>query len=538
MVKIAIIYCLLHTFSLAAISRPRGVSISMSSFYLGQSENFSCLDSSRVIPFDYVNDDYCDCLDGSDEPGTSACINGKFHCTNAGYIPNNIPSSRVNDGYCDCCDGTDEYDGIIMCPNKCKELGKQAQEERMKIQKMQMEGFGKKQEFINEGNAAIEEKKNKLIDLENLRVAAEQKKNEMEAWKTEAEIPEKAAKEAHEKAWEEEKNKLLSEQDQNNANNAFLELDENKDQLLSVDEMKTHSEFDIDSDGTVSDDEAKEYMEDVAEADYKHFVEKMWPNIKEIYNKNKSAKVPEADTTITAPDVTSTEAPEKAEAESTATDSSSSIGEGDDDDEDGEGDDYEEDDNDEEAEKKKVKEETEKDSSPQMPEYDEATKKLIESAEHAREELNEADKTLREIEKSISDVKKVLDLDLGTENEYYTLYGKCFEFTDREYVYTLCPFDRATQRSKSGGMETSLGHWGLWDGLQSDIYSKQKYDRGQNCWNGPDRSVKVHLECGIENQLKAASEPNRCEYAFIFATPARCSKPDPFSTGFGPKDEL
>lgn len=55
-------------------------------------------------------------------------------------------------------------------------------------------------------------------------------------------------------------------------------------------------------------------MEDVAEADYNHFVEKMWPNIKEIYNKNKSAKVPEADTTITAPDVTSTEVPEKAEA--------------------------------------------------------------------------------------------------------------------------------------------------------------------------------------------------------------------------------
>lgn len=49
---------------------------------------------------------------------------------------------------------------------------------------------------------------------------------------------------------------------------------------------------------------------------------------------------------------------------------------------------------------------------------------------------------------------------------------------------------------------------------------------------------QVHLECGIENQLQAASEPNRCEYAFIFATPARCSKPDPFSTGFGPKDEL
>lgn len=33
------------------------------------SGQFVCLDGLRSIPFAWVNDDYCDCFDGSDEPG-------------------------------------------------------------------------------------------------------------------------------------------------------------------------------------------------------------------------------------------------------------------------------------------------------------------------------------------------------------------------------------------------------------------------------------------------------------------------------------
>lgn len=55
------------------------------------------------------------------------------------------------------------------------------------------------------------------------------------------------------------------------------------------------------------------------------------------------------------------------------------------------------------------------------------------------------------------DIKKVLEQDLGPSTEYYSLMDQCFDFTDREYTYTLCPFDRAAQRSKHGGAETSLG---------------------------------------------------------------------------------
>ena len=56
-----------------------------------------------------------------------------------------------------------------------------------------------------------------------------------------------------------------------------------------------------------------------------------------------------------------------------------------------------------------------------------------------------------------SDINNFLGMDLGQEEEFFPLKDNCYEYTDREYTYKLCPFDRASQRSKDGGSETSLG---------------------------------------------------------------------------------
>lgn len=64
---------------------------------------FTCLDGKRTIAVTSINDDYCDCPDGSDEPGTSACEGvgeGWFHCKNEGHVPGKVRRSRVNDGIC------------------------------------------------------------------------------------------------------------------------------------------------------------------------------------------------------------------------------------------------------------------------------------------------------------------------------------------------------------------------------------------------------------------------------------------------------
>ncbi|XP_016844650.1 uncharacterized protein LOC100118043 [Nasonia vitripennis] len=103
---------------------------------------FVCFSTKEELDYIKVNDDYCDCpLDGSDEPGTSACNNGVFYCEKVSKKSAvKIPSYKVNDGVCDCCDGSDEWlevpvldannvsgDGplsyrITQCNNLCKDV--------------------------------------------------------------------------------------------------------------------------------------------------------------------------------------------------------------------------------------------------------------------------------------------------------------------------------------------------------------------------------------------------------------------------------
>uniref|UniRef100_A0A914V9V6 EF-hand domain-containing protein n=1 Tax=Plectus sambesii TaxID=2011161 RepID=A0A914V9V6_9BILA len=215
------------------VDRPRGVPLSRKALY-DSSKEFKCFDGLLTIPFDQVNDDYCDCKDGSDEPGTSACPNGRFTCVNLGHRPIEIPSGRVNDQLCDCCDGSDEYSGLVQCPNICDELGKQAREESERRAAVTKEGFAKRQEMAKEGQKLRQEMQTKLEGLKKDRDALQPQRDQLDTKKQEAERLEKEAKDKHREAHEavkEEKRRLQ-------ATEAFKALDVNGDSKITLEEIK------------------------------------------------------------------------------------------------------------------------------------------------------------------------------------------------------------------------------------------------------------------------------------------------------------
>lgn len=148
------------------------------------STHFTCRQFNgdyRSLPASAVNNNYCDCDDGSDEPGTAACAGrpaAVFYCPNTGSKPQRWPTSRVNDGVCDCCDGTDEYDGRIECENTCAEQGAAERAELDVRRKAVVSGLKKKNEYVVQGQQRHQEA---LRDLDVVREQLKAARHELNA---------------------------------------------------------------------------------------------------------------------------------------------------------------------------------------------------------------------------------------------------------------------------------------------------------------------------------------------------------------------
>lgn len=504
--SVFLIICTFIIYAHSDVPRPRGVSLSKASLYT-PAKDFTCFDGTVTIPYHYVNDDYCDCFDGSDEPGTSACLNGIFHCTNAGHRPLNIPSSRINDGVCDCCDGTDEYATPDTCSNICEDLGKEAKAEAQRIVELYKAGSHLRQEFVEKGFKKRNEMAEQLEQLEKDKVEAEAIKAEKEAYKNEVEVRENEALQVYrdaealerQKKDEQEKATLLKE-----STDQFNKYDSNSDGELTRDEINVVNVFDKDKDGQVDDEEFQYFFGEKQTVDKEAFGTSVWPLLKSFLMMEQGMFRPE--------DTEQADNEPEVEADE-ASDSDVEYAGNDDDNSDldlpqDEGEEHE----------------PEPDRSTT---YDEETQKLVNEATDARQQLTEAERSVRGIESNIKNIQQNLEKDYGLHQEFATLDGECFEFQDKEYIYKVCMFQKVTQKSKNGGAEVGLGNWGEWAGGENrdnNKYSAMKYTNGMSCWNGPQRSALVNINCGLETKLLSVTEPYRCEYKIELTTPAACDE--------------
>ncbi|CAB1341811.1 unnamed protein product [Coregonus sp. 'balchen'] len=419
---------------------------------------------------------------------TAACPNGSFHCTNAGFRPAFIPSSRINDGICDCCDTTDEYNSGATCQNTCRELGRKERESLQIMAEITKEGFMLKQQLIHEAKRGQEDKQGKLTELQGSKKGLEEKVEALRTVKETAEDPEKEAKERHLKAWEEQKEVIRMEKDKARMAAAFLELDDDADGYVSVAELQSHLELDPDSDGSLTETETQGLLGGADKVDTSTF-ESVWSGIKDKYLSEDYAGDEE--------DV-------------------------EDDEEDG---DHEEEEEEEKVPPTVPTPEKREDDEVSMPPYDAETQSLIDAAQKARDDFDEAERALREVDDQMKNLEKEIGFDFGPSAEFAYLYSQCYELSTSEYIYRLCPFNRVSQKPKFGGSETNLGVWGQWVGPEDNLYSVMKYDHGLGCWQGPNRSTTVKLTCGKETVVTSTSEPSRCEYLMEFTTPAVCQEP-------------
>merc|ERR1712106_276109 len=492
-------------------SRPKGVRAELASFY-DPAADFKCLDGSNLIPFIQVNDDYCDCEDGSDEPGTSACPNGKFFCENAGHKALVIPSSRVGDTVCDCCDGSDESDSNkVTCENTCDEAGRAAREAAVAANRVAIEGFKKRKSMVNEAKVLLDEQLVKVQELEAKKAGLEASKENKQKYKEETEAPEKEALDYYRRIEEEEKKKQEEEEAASAAAEAakyFSILDTDLDGVVTMTELQARPGLDTNKNGDVSEEEAKFFLGDKETFDFESFKDSGFALIKPYLELEQAAPAPteDAEEVELTPPVEEYHAPDHPMMTPPPTDF------------DPDAPDHpmmtpshEDEDDEETAKSDDIKED--------KPKYDDKTQVLINNAEAARRAFNDVEKEIKDAEKEIEQLKSSLEKDYGEDKVFAVLSGQCFEYTDNEYTYKMCPFDHCTQ----GG--TRLGNWREWTGPEGDPYASMKFTGGQTCWNGPARSTIVHLHCGVDNDVTSVSEPNKCEYEMHFSTPAACKLP-------------
>jgi len=538
-------------------------------YHFYQPPEFRCRDGSKTIPIAWVNDDYCDCKDGTDEPGTSACWNGRFYCANVGHIPQIVPSSRVNDGLCDCCDGSDEWlNGVSLqrergatgsvptatalqlpataaCTNRCLEEHQQFVIQYINALRDAEDGWHTRAQWIATYEAQLIHSQGRIQQLQN----------ELDTLNSKIQRLEEAERELtreHDGVHERIKERLLAselekEHDQKHDGNEHADMIEETAEAERDAEESGHGAVESASGEEVAGTPSDEHIRrDAVES--QSSVDTPTPSSRPIATSSPSTSPPPLSPAqlrrhrpVHSP---YTNRPESA---SSPLAPSENVSEPTDKSNDTEKKKREE-------EEKRIRERDERikqlvDQHPDITRlqeeytafgptllslllnplrtlYDLLRNLFVQIVRVPRSEKSKLEESLRAAREARDKVKNELDelktfvtLDLGPRGEFYGLYKTSLTFETKEYTYELLPFDKVLQKSKgTTAHSTNLGRWEGWEAG----YTVMKFGSGDHCWNGPHRSVRIEVSCGRENQILEVKEPSKCTYTMRLRTPAKC----------------
>lgn len=526
--------CLLAVVIGIATAEIRGADPAKLDLYKGS--QFVCADGTQSFPSDVVNDDYCDCKDGSDEPGTAACSNGVFYCKNKLFKGQLIRSSRVDDTICDCCYGSDEASG--RCPNNCRELGSQMYAEAQRLRREQAMGFQQRLVYIADGKAAKQRRDNDISvfteEKDKLQADMDARKQHMADVEEPAKEAKERAAEAH-KAAEEAQKAAASETHRVAAEGVYMGMDTDGDGDVSSDELLVYGA----SETALLQYEDIQTMVDSGELDPAMVLQKLQEQMvvdaedkereeaAEKRREGKRAKKPALRDPPPPPIMDEVEQEDgeelwgedgkKIQKQKDLADDSSEGDFSEDHYDEDHYDDYSDPEEDEEQE-----EDEEEAVSPVRNTlvYDPETQQLVDVYEDAKNLYEESKSRYENVKRQLDELVTLDTTDFGEGEEFFKLKGECFDTKMDGYTYKLCPFEKSEQD------RTNIGKWDRWEADEDGVnrYKTMIYDKGNSCWQGPNRSTKVNLVCGSENKFLKAFEPAKCEYEYVFATPALCDK--------------
>ncbi|KAI9151475.1 Glucosidase 2 subunit beta [Paramyrothecium foliicola] len=552
----------IYSFTLAAAgSLPRGVGPEFASYYQDKTE-FSCITNAAIkLSLSQINDNSCDCPDGSDEPGTAACafidplspeqplpgsVSGTsnasnalpgFWCANEGHVGTYVPFLYVNDGICDydlCCDGSDEHRGVggVKCENRCASIGKEYRKLQEQKRKSLESAGNKRKAMLKESAQLRKEVEDKLAALSVEVSKLEARKDELQKKHAEAE--------------RQDKGKVVSGGEGGGGKlGVLITLAKQR-----VSELRTALERVMDQR-----DEYQEKLEEL-EAILKKFKEEYNPN----FNDEGVKAAVKAWEDYAAREAALPAEDQKLEDDiveiSKADSETSGIN-------------------------WKEFEEASADDTDILYNFEAYLPGFLRDLVHskllsmrvwliengvladtnkpgsesqivkaAREAVEAAEKDVSNKKKEVEKQQADLDKDHGPSDIFRASKNKCVSIDSGEYTYELCWLDKTMQKSKKGHGNTNMGNFAKVEWAEADEEERLdgkslgrgrrmvlRYEDGQGCWNGPRRRTDVWLGCAEHEEVWRVSESEKCVYKMEVGTPAACEGAEGVEEPRG-KDEL